>query len=132
LAGGAMNWSGGTMGGPLTVASNGVLNVSGDNVTYLRNALTNEGTVNYSSTYYFYVQNNDSSTYQGAIDNMAGASWDFENDPSYIACYFCSGYEAFNNAGTVEKSGGTGTSYIGLPFYNTGALSVFTGTIDFN
>src|SRR5208337_1066922 len=125
-----MNWSGGNAAGSLTVASNGVLNVSGNGTKYLEGAVTNAGTVNWTDTGAFYVQNNNSSL-GGAIYNLAGGLWDFQNDPSYVYCYYCNGYELFNNAGTVEKSGGTGTSYIELPFYNTGAAVAQTGVLDF-
>jgi hypothetical protein len=63
---------------------------------------------------------------------MSGALWDFLSDPSSISCYYCNGLEVFNNAGTVGKSGGTGTSATDIPFYNTGTLSVLTGTLYFN
>jgi hypothetical protein len=56
--------------------------------------------------------------------------WDIQSDRG-IGCA-CYGYEFFNNAGTVQKSGGTGTSYLSLPFYNTGSLSLFSGSVDFN
>src|SRR5208283_1679911 len=103
-----VNWSGGNVACPLTIISNGVMNVSGNSTKYLQSALTNAGTVNWTDTGAFYVQNNNSSL-SGAIYNLAGGLWDFQNDPSYVYCYYCNGYELFNNAGTVEKSGGTGT-----------------------
>ncbi|HEX3624285.1 MAG TPA: polymorphic toxin-type HINT domain-containing protein [Verrucomicrobiae bacterium] len=131
LGGGTLNWSGGVISGPLTVGSNGVLNVGGVSTIYLQNILTNEGTVNYSSTSAFYVQNNNGGLL-GTIDNMPGAVWDFLNDPGSINCYYCGGSEVFNNAGTVEKSGGTGISSINMLFYNTGTLNGLTGTIYFS
>ena len=36
----------------------------------------------------------------------------------------------FNNAGTVVKSAGTGTTYFSVPFNNTGTVTVQSGTID--
>src|SRR2546429_2407084 len=39
------------------------------------------------------------------------------------------GAVVFNNSGTVRKSGGTGTTTIGMTFNNDGALNVQSGTI---
>jgi hypothetical protein len=38
----------------------------------------------------------------------------------------------FSNAGTVQKSSGTGTTYIAVPFYNSGSLGLYIGTVNFN
>src|SRR2546429_911556 len=38
------------------------------------------------------------------------------------------GAVVFNNSGTVRKSGGTGTTTIGMTFNNDGALNVQSGT----
>ena len=48
---GTLNWSGGAVAGPLTIATNGVLNING--TVNLCNALTNAGTVNWlAGTFY--------------------------------------------------------------------------------
>ena len=94
----------------------------------LANVLTNAGTVNWApSGGTFYVQNNNANV-RGAIYNLAGALWDLQIDQN-ISCYFCGASELFNNAGTVRKSGGTGTTCLAVGFYNSGVVSVLAGTL---
>ena len=126
---GQFNWSGGTLSGnPLTIASNGVMNVSGSGSKMLANVLTNAGTVNWvPSGGTFYVQNNNANV-RGAIYNLAGALWDLQTDQN-ISCYYCGAAELFNNAGTLRKSGGTGTTTFLVGFYNSGVVSVLAGTL---
>src|SRR6266404_4235967 len=46
---GTLNWAGGEIFGALTIASNGVMNISGNSEVYLDAALTNAGTVNWNN-----------------------------------------------------------------------------------
>jgi choice-of-anchor C domain-containing protein len=127
--GATMNWTGGTASGWLTVASNGALNISGSG-RYLENALTNAGTVTMTGSGSITVVNNTSSD-QGAIWNLPGAVFDIATDQS-INCYYCDSYEFFNNQGTLEKTAGTGTTYISIVVTNTGTVEAVEGTLDFN
>jgi hypothetical protein len=126
---GQFNWSGGTLSGsPLTIASNAVLNISGSGSRMVANVLTNAGTVNWApSGGTFYVQNNNANL-GGAIYNVAEGLWDLQTD-QYLRCYYCGASELFNNAGTVRKSGGTGTTYHGVGFCNSSVVSVLAGTL---
>ena len=73
LGGAAMNWSGGNNLGPITVASNGVLNITGGGVKFLRNVLTNAGTVPWSGA--------DTSAYGARrVGNMAASAGDVPTD----------------------------------------------------
>jgi hypothetical protein len=124
---GTFNWSGGTLAGPLTVGGSGVLNISGS-VT-LENALTNAGTVNwlgggiYLDSYYY--------PNAGPVVNLAGGLWSIQCDQS-LSSYSYSGADAwFVNGGTVQKTAGSGGSYIFLPFYNSGVVTVAQGTLNF-
>ena len=130
LAGATVNWSGGTVQGPVTVANNGVLNLTGSSVKYLYNALTNSGTVTWSGTGGLEVDYSSTIGYYGLIQNLAGALWDIQNDQTLYNNYANGAY--FQNAGTLRKSAGTGTSIISIPFYNSGAVTVLAQTLTFN
>src|ERR1035438_2429259 len=124
---GIMTWTGGVVAGPLTVASNGVLNVSGNSTVYLESPLTNAGTVNWTGTVGINVYNNNAA-YTGLIQNLAGGVWNIQSDqtmsPGYSNPYF-------NNAGSVIKSVTTGTTTFSIPFYNTGTVTNLSGTLNF-
>ena len=111
-------WTGGTMGGTgtTTVASGGTLTING-NVILLR-VLTNNGTVT-QATGIFYFTN-------GTFNNNAA----FTAQPdSFLANN--GGTNVFNNnaSGTFTRNTGTGLYEIGIPFINTGTLTVSTGTL---
>ncbi|HEV2692869.1 MAG TPA: hypothetical protein VG347_08220 [Verrucomicrobiae bacterium] len=122
---------GGTLGGAngsLTVASTGVLNMSGSAIKYVYGALTNAGTVNWTGAGQLYVYNNNSSTYAGAIYNLAGGLFDLQSDATMTAVF---GLEFINNAGTFRKDAGTGTSTINPKFSNNGLVEADKATINF-
>ena len=125
---GVMTWTSGQLNGgsSLTIATNGVLNlVNNNSYVHIWGALTNAGTVNWTgSGLYVY---NDGASYNGSINNLAGAVFNAENDQP-IALYYGSPY--FNNAGLFRKSPTTGTTSIGVAFYNTGIVDVQSGTIN--
>jgi choice-of-anchor C domain-containing protein len=126
---GTLTWAAGVIGGPLTVASNGALNISGSSTKVLENALTNAGTVTWTGTGGITVYN-DLGSYRGAIWNLPGALFDIATDENInCACY---GYEFFNNRGTLEKSAGTGTTDISVLVTNTGTVEALEGTLNFN
>jgi len=127
LGGGRVNWSNGVATGPLTILSNGVLNISGNNVKFVRNALTNAGTVNWSETANLQVDYSTHNGYYGLIENLPGGVWDFQNNQNLFNNYSSGAY--FRNAGTVRKSAGTGNSTISIPFFNSGNVTALTGTI---
>jgi CARDB/Immunoglobulin domain len=130
---GTATWTGGQLGGnsTLTIATNGVLNIGGNGTLYLYGALTNAGTINWTGTANLQIYNyNGNDGYIGGINNLAGAVFNAENDQSInCACY---GYEYFNNAGTFTKRPTTGTTTIGVPFNNTGAVNIESGSINLN
>ena len=128
---GALNWTAGSISGALTVASNGVVNVSGSATKILYAPVTNAngGTINWSGTGSLHLYNNGGSPYNGAIHNQAGGLFDVQNDQSLAQAY---GSEFFNNAGTLRKSAGSGTTTFSVSVTNTGTVSVLTGTLDCN
>ena len=119
------NWSGGTLGGggSLTVAANGVLNLTG--TPTIDGPLTNNGTVNWQSGNLYLYYN--PGYYYGEIWNQAGAQWNLQcdqtlYDPSYSL-------PTFHNAGTLTKSGTSGTTTLSTSFNNSGTLDVQAGTV---
>jgi formylglycine-generating enzyme len=124
---GIVNWMGGYIGypnGSLTVASNAVLNVSGSDYKYLYAPLTNSGTINWTGTGQWWLLGQ----YGATINNTPGGLFDIQSDSTLFPAYVPA---VFNNAGTVRKSAGTGTSTIGLNFNNTGMVAVLQGTLNF-
>ncbi|HUP61678.1 MAG TPA: hypothetical protein VNA69_14805 [Thermoanaerobaculia bacterium] len=119
------NWTAGTVNRSGTVnipASTGVFTLStGGGKYWYQATLNNSGTVNSGSTYYFYF-------YNGAIiNNLAGATWNMTTDLGY---YHGGGAVVqFNNAGTITKSGTTGSKDIAIPFNNNGQLNIDSGTL---
>ena len=112
----------------LTITTNGVLNLAGNN-SDIKGALTNAGTVNWqggSVTVY-----NNGANYLGAIWNAAGAIWAVQCDQLMIP-EFGGGLAQFQNAGTVIKSTGSGTTSFDIPFDNSGSVQAQGGTIQFN
>jgi hypothetical protein len=124
---GQFNWSGGTLSGkPLTVASNAVLTISGSSTLYLYGVLTNAGTVNWTETANLLLYNNYNGPSQtGGIVNQPGALFNVQNDQSMSGA----GSPYFNNLGTLQKSAGTNTTTLNLPFNNTGGVNVASGTV---
>ena len=128
VGGATVNWSGGAIVGALTVASNAVLNFTGSSEKDIACALTNAGTVVWAGSGVVYVPNGLNSN-NGLIENLAGGVWDIQSDASLLPYY--SGNWYFRNAGTVLKSAGSGTTSIGIPFYNTGTVGAWEGTLSF-
>ncbi len=126
---GTMNWTGGTIAGGLTVSNGATLYLGGSSALNLYGALTNAGTVVATNTSYLRLIYSPP-TYYGAIYNLAGGLFDIQNDSFYLYNYY--GTEFFNNAGTLRKSAGTGTTQIYvLVNNNTGLIEADSGTLGF-
>ncbi len=125
--GATMNWSGGMSVGPLTVASNGVLNIGGTGEIFVGGPLTNAGTVNWTGL--AKIEVDYGSIYTGFIENLAGGLWNIVSDQPINTGY--GGQYYFRNAGMVMKHGTTGTTTINLPFYESGTVTNLGGTIIF-
>jgi hypothetical protein len=130
---GSMTWTNGQIGQngdltELTVATNGLLvvNFSGGAQNDCWGTLTNAGTVRLLDGTVRFVGGCDGFTYSALI-NLPGALVDYHGDATMFA--YCAS-TPFTNFGTVRKSAGTGTSGLGIAFYNSGTLDVQTGTLD--
>ncbi len=124
---GTFLWQAGTITGPITIASGGLMNIAGS--VYLQNVITNAGTVTLTGATYIEVFNNNA-TYRGGIYNLSGALWDIETNASISSAGY--GYEYFNNDGNFYKSLSSGTAAINLNFTNAGTVKASAGTVSFN
>jgi hypothetical protein len=125
---GTFNWSGGSLSGDaMTIESGGEMNIAGTVV--LENVLTNAGTVTMTGAAEVNVYNNHSASYDGGIYNLAGALWDIQTDA--IIYNEELGDEFFNNAGTLRKSEGSGTTEIFVPFTNSATVTNLIGILNF-
>src|SRR5208337_3808462 len=108
IVSGQFNWSGGALSGDaLTIASNGIMNLTGTATLLLENALTNAGTVIWTNSGGLDVPNG-SGVYFGLIENLAGGLFDIQCDQSLNNNAGTTAY--FYNAGTLRKSANTGTT----------------------
>src|ERR1035441_5481481 len=104
-ASGTMDWTGGSISGSLTIATNGVLNIEGTVV--LTGVLTNQGTVHSQGGGDVTVYNHAAQGFTGEVWNEAGALWDFQDNGRLLPG---GGGEQFHNAGVLQKSAATGTT----------------------
>ena len=133
---GTIYWDGSTLAtiqsnASLTVASNGLLTIDGAMTFLLEGPLTNNGTVNWLGGQ-VQVENNNTTSYAGAIWNQPGAQWYIQCNQT-LADAFGIGYEIFNNAGLLCKTNLTGTTTVETILNNnTGTVDAEIGTIDFS
>jgi hypothetical protein len=85
----------------------------------------NTGTVVVSSGYIYDGDGNG----PGTITNTAGASFDLTTDTS-TQPYSSTAAGSFVNAGTIAKTGGTGTSNLYFNVTNSGVLTAASGTLE--
>jgi hypothetical protein len=114
----------GLNGSPFTNSSHGVINIdttSGNAAISASDTLSNAGTINVAGTDVLYLDNGLT------LSNTSTGKLIFTNDSSL----FQSGGGTVVNAGTVEKTHGTGTSTIyTTSVNNTGTAAVYSGTLD--
>ncbi|MGA2749679.1 MAG: Ig-like domain-containing protein [Verrucomicrobiota bacterium] len=122
---GTLTLNGGAISGPLTIASNGVLNLTGPNELVLDDALTNAGTINWLGGDIYLDSTNN-------FDNLPGALFSIQCNQSldsYYYYYYYYTYNALVNGGTIEKSGSTNTTYLYPMLRNSGTVQVDSGTL---
>ncbi len=129
LEGGTFNWAAGNLNGPVTVGSSGMMNITGSATRYMYSSLTNAGTVNWlGGTVYLYDYYNNA----GPVVNLPAGLWNIQCDQTLGSYSGQPSSSHFENAGAVQKTAGTGTTSVGMPFYNTGSLGVLSGRINFS
>ncbi len=123
---GRMNWTLGTMNGlgSTAIASGGLLTIAGSDWKYLTTrTVNNAGTIVIASTGGMTVGAEATINNSGLID--------VQSDPQFhnaVGGWTTSAY--LNNSGTIRKSAGIGTFYMGITVNNHGAIVVQNGTID--
>lgn len=120
---GTFNWSGGTIGPLSAFTIHAAANLSGGTKTLQSMTLNNYGTMILSGTNNLRLGN------LAIFSNEAGAVFDFQGDAS-VSGVAPAG--SFVNAGTLSKSGGSGTSSISVALANTGIVNVSSGTLRFS
>jgi hypothetical protein len=105
LTGLAMTWSGGVIGGngSLSIPASTTITVAGYPYFDARSVL-NAGTINFTSSYYAYMQNGATLTNSGTID--------FQGDGGI---YVYTGSTSLINSNIIKKSAGTGVAQISVP-----------------
>ena len=127
-ANGTLDWTGGTMtgGGKVTIPATAQLNISGTANKDLRNrTVDNLGTTTWTGT------GNIRSGNGGVFNNLSGATFDAQNDRSFVYS-LAGGATVFNNAGTFKKTVGVLTTSVSLFFVNTGTVEVDSGLLSYN
>jgi hypothetical protein len=117
---GSVDWSGGALAGHWTVASGQTLNVTGGGNKFIAvsdTSVVNEGTVNWSNGNIFMGN---------AASVVNNGAWDSQSDTTLT---ITTGGGSFTNNGSFTKTGGTGTTTIGVAFSNPGVVDVQVGTI---
>jgi hypothetical protein len=118
--GGNVAWSGGRLDGSWINASGSTLAINSGGTKYVNGTVTNQGTLAASDHLYFV---NGQTLHNESL-------YDFQGDYGI----YDGGYNGnIDNAGTLRKSAGVGTSYVSIAgFSNTGVIEAQTGTINFN
>jgi hypothetical protein len=130
VSGPSSMWSDGTLSG--TVINAGTLTLTtGTSTKTLTGTLTNTGTIAVTGGSAIFPGSNGVT-----INNQAGAVFDFQADTgleSRIPDAGAASGLSFNNAGTLKKSAGSGTTSIQFPFNDTGgSVLVATGNLAFS
>ena len=114
------------MDGDLTVLPNAVMNIEGD--IQIFGGVINEGTVNWQAGEVDVV-NYPPYAWGGEIWNQTNALWDIQCDQ---ALAYSDDLPTFNNAGTLRKSAGNGTTSFNNYLENTGVLDAEAGVTELN
>ena len=122
---GALNWSGGSinLSGAVNIANGATLNISGTNVKGLNGTLNNAGTLTWTGAGNI---NFDS----GTLTNQTGGLFDIQTDATFADTDGTGTAAFFNNAGTLRKSAGAGTTtFNAIRLTNTNLIEIQTGTL---
>ncbi|HZN56120.1 MAG TPA: hypothetical protein VFB67_12450, partial [Candidatus Polarisedimenticolaceae bacterium] len=119
---GLLTWSGGAMTGGATTVANGGIVISASTVKDLNpRLLRNAATATWTGT--------GSIRLGGGATIENNGTWTAQSDAQMVTL---SGGGTFKNAGTLQKTAGTGATTITVPLDSTGPVSVQSGTLSFN
>src|SRR5229473_2488320 len=127
INGGGSAWTGGTItsGPAMTVANGAGLSIAGNasNPTLDGRVINDNGTITYNSLALPLFVNNS-----GGFTTSASGNFLIQTD---TAIQTTAGASTFVNAGTFQKTAGTGTSSVDFSFNNQGNVDLLSGTVDF-
>jgi len=125
FSGNTFQWTGGNINGPGVLTNIGTFNISSANPKNLvSDTLRNSGTVNWTGTGSFNLSTSS------VFNNLVNGVFDMQSDATLGTGFGSTG--DFNNAGTLRKSAGTGTSTISSPrSSNSGTVAIQTGILSF-
>ncbi|WYM00653.1 MAG: Calx-beta domain-containing protein [Gloeotrichia echinulata CP02] len=119
--GGTFNWTGGYQTGAGKTIIQGTATLSGNNKFLGSRTIENQGTTTWTDGHIY--------LYDGAVwNNTDTGVFDIQSDRSFV--YYYGNQPKLNNAGTLKKTAGTGTTYISTQFNNTGTVQVSSGTLN--
>ncbi len=121
---GTFAWTGGTHGGSGTTNANGPMDLSGFGKTLGRtlNLAAGQTATMSGASSYMYLSTGSTFNNNGTVD--------IQNDNEG---FYSSGTPGpFNNAGTLDRTSGSGTAYVDVTFHNTGTVSVQSGILSVN
>ncbi len=125
--GGTISWTGGTMSGSgaTTIGAGGALTVSGGSVkSFTQRTINNGGTMTWSG-------GTINSGVGATLNNQGGGLMDMQSDDLW-ANNLGGAAPVLNNAGTLRKSAGSGTSTIQAACNSSGTVDILSGTLTFN
>jgi RHS repeat-associated protein len=122
FSGGALQFNSATMNGLVTNA--GTMTWTGTNDLHIAGTLTNTGTIIVSGAMLIRTDSNNTT-----INNQAGAFFDFQAPANLFMNGTTS--DVFNNAGTLERTAGTGTATTSYLVNNSGTIAGNSGTLQF-
>jgi len=120
---GSFSWTGGTLSGSGITTTTGATSISG---TAAKGLLARRWDANGPVTW---TGTGAVALSSGAVINNA-STWDCQND--VVLIWGVGAAPAFNNSGTFKKSAGAGTTTVQVPFFNTGAVLIQTGSMIVN
>ncbi len=82
-SGATVTWTGGSMQGPVTIASGGSFSIAGGAGKSLLGPMTNSGTVTWTGSGDLEVDNSSGAGEFGLIQNLPGGLWDVQTDQSH-------------------------------------------------
>lgn len=118
---GPFNWTGGTLGGSGNVLASGGATFANNSHTFSGRKLTIP-----AGRLATWTSGNFNAD-QGATLEIAG-TWEMNFDGQYFSGF--NGSAVITNTGTIRKSGGNGSTAIGVTLNNNGALEVNSGRVD--
>jgi Ca2+-binding RTX toxin-like protein len=128
---GAASFTGGVETGSGTIDLKGTTTISGDVALDGGYVLQNNGTIDDTGGEIYLGYNPDgNSVGGGTIDNNVGATFELQSSSNGLYFYGDYGSTVFNNAGLLEQTAGTASSYFDVALNNTGTVDVASGTLD--